>query len=391
MNKAADIIFFPAEEFCPQNQKWMGCPSIERTGKRTWISWFTGGKYEPCIYNYACISYFDDSDEVLGEPYMVILCHPEDGQRINDPQLWRDAKGRLWVFWAQQSFSLTAHASDYDTPGDVLSAHFMEHQQLWGMYTENPEADEPVWSQPRYIADGNLRNKATVLSDGTTVLPCYLYEDRDHYRYLSSCDDGMSVTVERGPAKHERNSFEEPMIVERKDGSLWFLVRTFTGHIAAASSFDGGKTWTPTEETDIPNPCTRFYIGRLQNGMLLLVNTPSAVFGDRKSLVASLSEDDGKTWPYSLLLDDRRFTTYPDVTQAEDGRLYVVYDCQRDNRLAVCPDDETRSEAAKEICVASITVEDIINGKITSPESYLKRIANKSTYDKYVVGIDLTR
>jgi len=85
--------------------------------------------------------------------------------------------------------------------------------------------------------------------------------------------------------------------------------------------------------------------------MLLLVNTPSAVFGDRKSLVASLSEDDGKTWPYSLLLDDRRFMTYPDVTQAEDGRLYVVYDCQRDNRLAVCPNDETRYEAAKEICL----------------------------------------
>jgi len=50
----------------------------------------------------------------------------------------------------------------------------------------------------------------------------------------------------------------------RKNGNSDLLC-----NICESSSYDGGKTWTETQKTALPNPCTRFFIGRLSNGMLL--------------------------------------------------------------------------------------------------------------------------
>jgi hypothetical protein len=45
-------------------------------------------------------------------------------------------------------------------------------------------------------------------------------------------------------------------------------------------------------------------------------------------MTAYLSEDDGKTWPHTLLLDTRS-TSYPDACQGKDGTLYIVHDLGR--------------------------------------------------------------
>jgi hypothetical protein len=49
----------------------------------------------------------------------------------------------------------------------------------------------------------------------------------------------------------------------------------------------------------------------------------------RSSLTAFLSTDDGKTWPKSLLLDDRAEVSYPDGFQAPDGVIHILYDWNR--------------------------------------------------------------
>ena len=69
-----------------------------------------------------------------------------------------------------------------------------------------------------------------------------------------------------------------------------------TGYLAESYSYEHMQTWTETKLMDITNPCTCVYLGRLENGMLLLINTPNSRLGDRTGLVASLSLDDGKTW-----------------------------------------------------------------------------------------------
>ena len=48
----------------------------------------------------------------------------------------------------------------------------------------------------------------------------------------------------RGHADVPMRSFDEHMIVQKKDGTLWMLVRTFDG-LGESFSSDGGFTWTP--------------------------------------------------------------------------------------------------------------------------------------------------
>jgi len=73
-----------------------------------------------------------------------------------------------------------------------------------------------------------------------------------------------------------------------------------------------------------------------------------------------LSEDDGKTWPHKLLLDERKNVSYPDSVEDEDGNIYAIYDRSRG--------------AEKEILMARFREEDIIAGE--SEKARLKAIVN---------------
>ncbi len=42
-----------------------------------------------------------------------------------------------------------------------------------------------------------------------------------------------------------------------------------------------------------------------------------------------LSDDDGRTWSGGLLLDERVTVSYPDGVQADDGRIFIIYDRNR--------------------------------------------------------------
>ena len=87
-----------------------------------------------------------------------------------------------------------------------------------------------------------------------------------------------------------------------------------------------------------------------------------------------LSEDDGKTFPYKLRIDGRDQVSYPDAKQMEDGSIYITYDRERGAYLHSMEDV---MKAAREILIARITEEDIINGALTSEGSFLQRVANK--------------
>ena len=89
-----------------------------------------------------------------------------------------------------------------------------------------------------------------------------------------------------------------------------------------------------------------------------------------------ISEDDGVTWPYELILDTRERLSYPDLEEGEHGELFIVYDRERDNRCHL--DQETwESSAAKEILLAKITTADVYNGTI-GEGSYTARVISKA-------------
>jgi hypothetical protein len=273
------------------------------------------------------------------------------------PILWRDPSDRLWLFWNQ------GFGAWWDGRGGA-----------WASLATETASSGASWTAPRRLADGWPGGKPTVLRSGDWLLPVFalhassqLAEENEYYRLgLTPCvvstlshdlgslkganvyrstDSGESWLL-LGQAKRDITSGNngvpnllEHLLVERQDGTLWMLIRTPPG-IGESTSSDGGVTWTPVKDSGIRHPLSRFLIRRLRSGRLIMVrhDPPSVTYPDacedcgewnRSHLTAFISSDEGRSWLGGLLLDERETVSYPDATEAEDGRIFVVYDRNR--------------------------------------------------------------
>jgi predicted neuraminidase len=297
----------------PQSRHFTGIPSVAITdGGRMWAVWYSGKLPGEDQHNYVVVSASSDA----GNTWTEMLAIDPDGDgpvRAFDPEIWVDPVGRLWVFWAQ--------TIGHD--GTVAG--------VWTITTEKPDRKKPKWSEPRRLTDGIMMCKPFVMSTGEWVLPASTWRLTDHSaRMVVSTDQGNSWQV-RGACQipEEVRSFDEHIIIERKDGSLWMLVRTKYG-IGESASSDRGQSWSPLRPAAIQHPSARFFIRRLASGNLILVkHGPIDVRTDRSQLTAYVSSDDGKTWRGRLMLDERKGVSYPDGQQTKDGSIYIIYDFNR--------------------------------------------------------------
>jgi hypothetical protein len=329
---------------------WQGIPGIELAANgRLWAVFYSGGKTEGPD-NYVALVTSGDGGRTWSD--LAYTVDPPGEVRAYDACLWHDPMGRMWLLWAQ-SYGW------YDGRCGV-----------WASVCSDSFSDSPGWSKPRRIADGIMMNKPTVLANGDWLFPIALWaSDRSYLNGLPeqcysnvyvSTDSGQTFGL-RGAADIANRSFDEHMLVERRDGSLWMLVRAFYG-IGESVSVDGGRSWSPGKPSPLGGPNARFFIRRLLSGRLLLVNHYG--FKGRSHLTAMLSDDDGLTWSGGLLLDERADVSYPDGVQAQDGLIYVIYDWERDK--------------AKEILMAVITEADIEAGKCITERASLKLVVNKA-------------
>ncbi|WP_228484997.1 sialidase family protein [Cellulosimicrobium sp. JZ28] len=367
----ARVLINPTEDrFQDEHRMWQGIPSIERTaGGRLYVDWYTGMETETGG-NFVLAVTSDDEGRTWDGPRFVVE-HPDPQVRVYDPALWRDPADRLWMFWNQ--------SRDF----------FDGRVGVWASVSENPDDDTPSWSPPRRIANGLQMNKPTVLSDGTWLFPTAIWAchepTEDHHldgerfsNVYASTDQGETIRY-RGSADVPNRSFDEHMVVEKQDGTLWMLVRCFDG-VGESFSTDGGRTWSPGRRSHVDGPCSRFHIRRMPSGRLLMINHVD--FGERRTveelelqgnvkewkgrtnLTALLSDDDGATWPHRLLLDDRDDVSYPDAAIGPDGQIYVTYDHDR--------------FGDRGIYLARITEDDILAGTPSSPGSELALLVNRA-------------
>ncbi len=166
-----------------------------------------------------------------------------------------------------------------------------------------------------------------------------------------------------GQARVPSTRVDEHMLVERRDGSIWMVVRTTYG-LGQSVSVDGGRTWSPGEPymegENVANK--RFFLRRLQSGALLMVrhNGPDA---KRSHLTAFVSDDDGANWQGGLMLDERDRVSYPDGVQASDGMIYLIYDYDRAGEGV--------------IQLAKFREEDVRAGEATAPDARLRMEVNR--------------
>jgi len=301
------VIVSPWPRHVPPTTR-QGVPGIERTmNGRLWVVY---GRDVESTRTFQVLRCSDDDGRSWSDVKLVIL--PRQGVRAMSASIWIDPQGRMWVFWGQ-SFGL--QDSRYG---------------VWAMVTDDPDAGEPPWSPPRRLGDGILLNKPTVLAGGDWLLPASVWKTDDSIRVYASTDQGKTFQL-RGAANvlpPEARGPDEPMIVERRDGSLWMMVRSHG--IVETFSHDGGRTWSPVRRSTLRHPTARFFLRRLRSGNLLLVkHGPLDERTRREKLMAFVSDDDGKTWQGGLMIDEREKVTYPDGVQAPDGTIYIVYDYNR--------------------------------------------------------------
>lgn len=325
----ATLIVNPWKNHVPPTKR-QGVPGIERTAKgRLWVMY---GRDVESPRNYQVVRYSDDDGRSWSDVKLMIL--PPRNVRVMSPCLWVDPRGRLWVCWGQ-SFGIQDG-----------------RYGIFAINTDEPDADEPRWTEPRRLGDGIMLNKPTVLSNGDWLLVSSIWKADDSIRVYASTDQGKSFAL-RGTANipdAKMRGPDEPMIVERKDGSLWMMVRV--QGMGQTISHDQGKTWTPVEKLSIRHPTSRFFVRRLKSGALLLVKHGGLdEKAGREKLMAFVSDDDGTTWTGGLMLDERDHVTYPDGVQAEDGTIYIVYDYNRtpDGVILMATFTEADVRAAKQV------------------------------------------
>lgn len=347
------------QPFYSVNRLWQGIPGIERTRSgRLFACFYSGGDTE-CMGNFAMLVVSDDGGKYFSEP--IAVAYPGEDARAFDSTLWIDPLGRLWFIWS-----------------------IMPESRVEFAICNNPDAPELQWSPVRTLGHDIMLNKPIVTSSGDWLFPVAVWA----HSLTSSEAGGSDGKHETGAhvfrSRDQGNTFEkigtviaperwydEHMLLEKRNGDIEMYIRTIYG-IGKAVSQDGGRTWAPASDSGFGGPNSRFYIGRLSSGRILLVNHYN--FTGRSHLTAMLSEDDGKSFPYKLLIDERSNVSYPDVTEGSDGFLYIIYDRERGAKYNRSLD---YTNHAREILIAKITEEDILNGFITNPESELRLIVSR--------------
>ena len=354
----------PGEAYRERCRFWQGCPTILRTpGGRLFAGWYSGGVGEPDPENYNLLVRSDDGGMTWSPPELVISGRPEENYIAIDIQLWLDPRGRMWLFFAKISCAPGTKPTDPD------------HWTTWAMVCADPDAEKLQWSETRFIVTGFLRTQPTVLANGDWVM-CAYDRSSEYLCYARSRDEGRSWERCRA-AKRLTNTFDETMILERRDGSLLMFARDAKPLLVRTESADpAGTVWKPADYTSLLSGCSRFYLRRLRSGRVLLIRNDAV---GRVNLVAALSEDDGETWKYTLMLDAGdppfRSVSYPDAVETPDGGILIVYDSGR--------------TTFKEIRMARITEEDIMAGRLADYSSYRARIISKAPgkpYDEELFG-----
>jgi hypothetical protein len=197
-------------------EQWLGIPGIERSPRGTlWVSAFTGGQKEPGVDNRVITMTSTDDGRTWSD--WTVQADPPGGTRAFDPTLWLDPRGRLWLI--------------YNVGNATESTH-----EVWARVNSDPDSPASPFSEPRRLAldvpYAFRMNKPIVTSWGEWVLPV-TWARRRVTEWFAGEDQlqGVAISSDEGETWTMCGAVAAPpwalenMIVERRDGTLWMLIR----------------------------------------------------------------------------------------------------------------------------------------------------------------------
>lgn len=188
---------------------------------------------------------------------------------------------------------------------------------------------------------GIVNDSLVQLENGRIICPVYYsqgpcWTPREHYvaRMCLSDDGGRTWRAAETEVDCPKRGAMEPVVVERKDGSLLMLIRTQMGRVYQSTSSDAGNTWTKAEPSVLPSqeaPITARMIPGTDN-MLLVWNAGydahARSHGGRRSPLHVAVTDAALTQaptPMPLESSDEATFSYAGITFAHDRALLTYY------------------------------------------------------------------
>ncbi len=195
-------------------------------------------------------------------------------------------------------------------------------------------------------------DRAVQLSTGRLIVPAALHPpvagaEKAHSPKADPCvyisdDDGRTWRADQsvvGRPERPPVTFQEPGVVELKDGRLLMYIRTDAGVQYECFSEDGGEHWTAPKPGPLASPLSPATIERVPwaGDLLCVWNDHSGWHAypekRRTPLCLALSKDEGRTWSPSRVIegDPKGWYCYTAMTFVGD-RLILSY-CAGDTQV----------------------------------------------------------
>ena len=262
---------------------------------------------------------FDTRSNKWSEPTVVV----EDPEySLGNPVLFFGPDQTLWLFY------LKMQGQKWNT----CTLHALKSLDYGESWKHGYDFEESLgWT---------IRTNLITLDNNEILFP--LCDEFKRYSFFMTSSDQCQTWQIRGKVTSDPFNLQ-PAVIQRANHDLLALIRTGGkgGHCWESISKDYGRSWAAAVPGPFKNPNSALAMTKLASGNLVAVYNDSDQRIFRTPLVISLSEDEGKTWPYTRKLEDQtgEFTystdktnnwtsiefSYPAIVQSQDGLIHVVY------------------------------------------------------------------